>query len=284
MLSEKHHNPHRGGTEAYLATEHFNEGWNQALVTVRKVLGSSLAASIHYPECWDTAAYPTIESALAETGEDFQCTNDDCPHHAAQQQSEPGAFNVPATLQFDNAALAAEIEWCLGEGHCGPRTRAVLQRIRDHQTAGTASARRPMLLITLRQAENLERFFGGHDAEVAVVPYKDGLLAWDIECPEQGSQWLGPTAVDDELADKGRPDTSRPAIWKTTHPAVCVPLTDSPAIAEGWKEHGYDVVEFYPGPQKPRVCTDMIGTAAPHADGNGPTVLCATAGAVKGTR
>lgn len=279
MLSEKHHNPHRGGTEAYLATEHFNEGWNLALATVRKVLGSSLAAAIHYPECWDTATYPTIESALAETGEDFQCTNDDCPHHAAQQQSEPGAFDVPATLQFDKTALAAEIEWCLDEGHCGPRTRAVLQRIRDHQAAGTAPARRPMLLITLRQAESLERFFGGHDAEVAVVPYKDGLLAWDIECPDQGSQWLGPTAVDDELADKGRPDTSQPAIWKTTHPAVCVPLTDSPEIAEGWKEHGYDVVEFYPGPQKPRFCADVIGTAASNANSDGHTVLCDTPGA-----
>ncbi|MDF6392098.1 hypothetical protein NLO62_26980, partial [Escherichia coli] len=128
------------------------------------------------PECWDTAAYPTIESALAETGEDFQCTNDDCPHHAAQQQSEPGAFDVDVrgykvllvrtrkdaddtathfrgrgcdvevhplyggalvsgdTHSLDplqQAALAAEIAWCLDEGHCGPRTRAVLQRIRD---------------------------------------------------------------------------------------------------------------------------------------------------------
>ncbi|MGC8213264.1 DUF551 domain-containing protein [Ralstonia pseudosolanacearum] len=481
MLSEKHHNPHRAGTEAYLGTERFNEGWNEALATVRKILGTSLAAAIHYPGCWDTAAYPTIESALAETGENFQCTNDDCPHHTAQQQSEPGAFDVavsgykvllvrtrkeaddtathfrgrgcdvevhplyggaqphllaeqqpaliadpmttgvgeycqpgdrrnprwilmfddadrgfgiyenepearasfgraegagwncwlfsptprdtaiaagipaafrwipvterlpqwddslmilafteghdyggqrfhclratdfyeldpdgdgepgtdlarnvthwmsepwppaltgaavvPATLQFDNVALAAEIDWCLDEGHCGPRTRAVLQRIRDHQAAGITPARRPMLLITLRQAESLERFFGGHDAEVAVVPYKDGLLAWNIECPNEGSQWLGPTSVDDELAEKGRPDTSHPAIWKTTHPAVCVPITDSKAIADGWKEHGYDVVEFYPGPQEPRACAGVIGTAAPHADAECHTALRAT--------
>ncbi|MGI4891851.1 MAG: hypothetical protein ACRYGJ_22515, partial [Janthinobacterium lividum] len=354
MLSEKHHNPHRSGTEAYLATEHHNEGWNGALAAVRKVLGSSLAAAIHYPGCWDTAAYPTIESALAEMGEEFQCTNDDCPHHSDLQQGEPRAFDVavsgykvllvrtrseaddtakhfrgrgcevevyplyggqrfhtlkatdfyeldpdrngepgteparnvthlmpepwppalsgapvvPATLEVDNAALAAEIDWCLDEGHCGPRTRAVLQRIRDHQTAGITPARRPMLLITLRQAESLQQFFGGHDAEVAVVPYKDGLLAWDVECPGEGSQWLGPTAVDDELADKGRPDTSRPAIWKTTHPAVCVPITDSKAIADDWKEHGYDVVEFYPGPQELRLCADGVGTANADADGH----------------
>lgn len=494
MLSEKHHNPHRGGTEAYMATEHYNEGWNGALAAVRKVLGSSFAAAIHYPGCWDTAAYPTIESALAEMGDDFLCTNEDCPHHTAQQHGEPAAFDVavsgykvllvrtrkeaddtathfrgrgcdvevyplyggaqshqlaeqepaliadpvttgvgeycqpgdrrdprwmlifddadrgfgvyenvadahaafaraegagwncwlfsptprdaataagipaafrwipvterrpqwddsltilafteghdyggqrfhtmkatdfyeldpdgdgepgtelarnvthwmpepwpPAltgtpvvttTLEVANAALIAEIDWCLDEGHCGPRTRAVLQRIRDHQATGNTPARRPMLLITLRQAESLARFFGGHDAEVAVVPYKDGLLAWYIECPDQGSQWLGPTAVDDELADKGRPDTSQPAIWKTTHPAVCVPITDSKAIADGWKEHGYDVIEFFPGPHGPRVCADLIAAAHSPADSDGHTVMRATpvaasADAVEGPR
>lgn len=358
MLSEKHHNPHRGGTEAYVATEHFNEGWNGALTAVRKVLGSSLAAAIHYPGCWDTAAYPTIESALAEMGEDFQCTNEDCPHHSAQPQGEPGAFDVavsgykvllvrtrkeadetathfrgrgcdvavhplfggaqssplskpqpeitrwmrepwppaltgasgvPMAPAAANAVLAAEIEWCLDEGQSGPRTRAVLQRIRDHLAAGHTPAPRPMLSITLRQADSLVRFFGGHDAEVAVVPYKDGLLAWDIECPDEGSQWLGPTAVDDELADKGRPDRSQPAIWKTTHPAVCVPITDSKAIADGWKEHGYDVVEFYPGPLEPRICADVTDTTSPHADADDHTVLRAAPGtasayAVEGPR
>ncbi len=398
MLSEKHHNPHRGGTEAYIATEHYNEGWNGALAAVRKVLGSSLAAAIHYPDCWDTAAYPTIESALAEIGDDFLCTNDDCPHHstsiglvsgtdtraaensaqqgsnvdgaacthckeyrdatgelvlplcrckvakadegpqktspgreppedthldtdqiisfllsvpvadkalhnlceqAAQklfsfvhhspatppQQTEPRASDSGAlgNVQFQDplqhAALVAEIEWCLDEGHCGPRTRAVLKRIRDHQAGGQIRVRRPMLSITLRQAESLERFFGGHDAEVAVVPYKDGLLAWNIECPDEGSQWLGPTEVDDELADKGRPDTSQPAIWKTTHPAVCVPTTESKAIADGWKEHGYEVVEFYPGPQNPRVCMDISGAAESHAIADGNAISCDTASA-----
>jgi hypothetical protein len=33
------------------------------------------AAAIHYPECWDTAAYPTVESALSEVYAAFKCTN-----------------------------------------------------------------------------------------------------------------------------------------------------------------------------------------------------------------
>ncbi|WP_249938092.1 hypothetical protein [Variovorax sp. 3P27G3] len=65
--------------------------------------------------------------------------------------------------------------------------------------------------ITLRQAEKLLAFFGGHDAEVTIAVespgLSPGLYAWLSECPEEGSQYLGPTEVDDELADKGRAPT-----------------------------------------------------------------------------
>lgn len=201
------------------------------------------------------------------------------------QRAEPGATdsgaleNTQSLDPLQQAALVAEIDWCLDEGHCGPRTRALLQRIRDHQAAGQMPARRVLLPITLRQAESLVRFFGGHDAEVAVVPYKDGLLAWDIECPDEGTQWLGPTAVDDELAFHGRPRMSQPEIWRTTHPAVCVPITDIKAIADGWKEHGYDVAEFYPGPQDPLVRADIACTADSCATSCGNTTLGAKPGA-----
>lgn len=33
-----------------------------------------LAQAIHYPECWDTMAYPTLLSALIEIG----CANPEC--------------------------------------------------------------------------------------------------------------------------------------------------------------------------------------------------------------
>lgn len=39
---------------------------------------ADIAKAIHYPECWDTAAYPTLASALCEMFAFFKCTNDDC--------------------------------------------------------------------------------------------------------------------------------------------------------------------------------------------------------------
>lgn len=63
------------------------------------------------------------------------------------------------------------------------------------------------LIITFQQAMNLVTFFGGHDAEVTVqrgLPgHPEGLYAWCTEYPEEGSQYLGPTEVDDELSGKG---------------------------------------------------------------------------------
>lgn len=39
---------------------------------------SILAKMIHYPECWDTAAYPDLYSALFESMVLWKCSNDDC--------------------------------------------------------------------------------------------------------------------------------------------------------------------------------------------------------------
>lgn len=66
--------------------------------------------------------------------------------------------------------------------------------------------------ITLRQAEELVKFFGGHDLEATVMQrpaawhdMPDGLYAYCTEYPEEGSHWLGATEVDDDLAMNGRP-------------------------------------------------------------------------------
>ena len=50
------------------------------------------ARAIHYPECWDTAAYPTLESALAEVYAAFRCTNEDT-HPAPSAQSSKAALS-----------------------------------------------------------------------------------------------------------------------------------------------------------------------------------------------
>ena len=37
-----------------------------------------IAKVLHYPECWDTAAYPTLEDAIIEAKSWAHCTNEDC--------------------------------------------------------------------------------------------------------------------------------------------------------------------------------------------------------------
>ena len=34
----------------------------------------TLATALHYPQCWDTAAYPTLESAIDEAAAWFRCS------------------------------------------------------------------------------------------------------------------------------------------------------------------------------------------------------------------
>ncbi len=33
--------------------------------------------------------------------------------------------------------------------------------------------------------------------------------------------------------------------WKTTNRAVCIPFTEDEQVAKIWREHGYEVIEFY---------------------------------------
>lgn len=67
--------------------------------------------------------------------------------------------------------------------------------------------------ITLRQAIRLLCFFGDNDAEVNVrfhhegalsndsaeTPSPAGLYAHNVDCPEQGADYLGQTSVDEDL-------------------------------------------------------------------------------------
>lgn len=45
-----------------------------------------------------------------------------------------------------------------------------------------------------------------------------------------------------------RSPAQAPVAWKTTHPAVCVPITEDREIAEQWRAHGYQVIEFFDRP------------------------------------
>lgn len=49
---------------------------------------TDFAKLLHYPECWDTAAYPTLQSAIWEALSAARCTNTDCPHPAVAAASQ----------------------------------------------------------------------------------------------------------------------------------------------------------------------------------------------------
>jgi hypothetical protein len=79
----------------------------------------------------------------------------------------------------------------------------------------------PSVEITLRQAETLVDIFGGHDALVSVIARPDawtnmdpGLYAYFSEYPEEGTHYLGPTEVDDDLAMNGRAPAAPIKTWR----------------------------------------------------------------------
>lgn len=86
--------------------------------------------------------------------------------------------------------------------------------IRNRTSPEAAESR---ITITLRQAEKLVAFFGGHDAEITIAPSDidshsgPGLYAWCTDYPEEGSEFLGLTEVDDDLAMNGRAAEPVPA-------------------------------------------------------------------------
>jgi len=77
----------------------------------------------------------------------------------------------------------------------------------------------PRVEITLRQAKELVATFGGHDAEISVfqrpaawADMDDGLYAFFSDYPDEGSMYLGPTDVDDDLAMNGEPQPTGDAL------------------------------------------------------------------------
>jgi hypothetical protein len=43
------------------------------------------------------------------------------------------------------------------------------------------------------------------------------------------------------------PRAGKPVAWKTTHKAVCVPITEDIGVAELWRTSGYEVIELFDG-------------------------------------
>jgi hypothetical protein len=112
----------------------------------------------------------------------------------------------------------------------------------------------PRIEITLRQAKELVECFGGHDAEVSVIrrpaawaDMPDGLYAYFSEYPNEGSMYLGPTEVDDELAMNGEPAQAAKEVPSIDTQAAFLLPGDMEALArfcecaEDFDSGGHDV-------------------------------------------
>ncbi|QJD98648.1 hypothetical protein HH212_00150 [Massilia forsythiae] len=99
-------------------------------------------------------------------------------------------------------------------------------------------------VITLRQAQRLVEFFGGHDASMTITePAPDweqqipGLYAYCTEYPEDGAQYLGPTEVDISPICSAAPQVPTAAEARIAdleqQLAECVALTNKWAAAAG---------------------------------------------------
>ena len=51
---------------------------NKASLQIMADDANHIAAEIHYPECWDTMAYPTLRDALIEIISCTGCNEQDC--------------------------------------------------------------------------------------------------------------------------------------------------------------------------------------------------------------
>lgn len=126
----------------------------------------------------------------------------------------PDDVMTAAAKAWAAAKLCDQTDGCALEAMRGALSMGAVAAAKDAADTVPAVHQADLqLVITLRQAEALVEFFGGHDAEVTIIKSVDGksLTAWCTECPEEGSIDLGPTEVDDELADKGRQAPARSA-------------------------------------------------------------------------
>ena len=63
---------------------------------------NALADAIHWPECWDTAAYPTLTSALSEVAASFRCTNQDTHTQGDQECNGTCVPGGPFQYEFED--------------------------------------------------------------------------------------------------------------------------------------------------------------------------------------
>lgn len=78
-----------------------------------------IAAAIHYPECWDTAAYPTVESALSEVYAHYRCTEHDAPAEVPMPKPVAYGFGNTAITGHTNRLMMVRIDIPGGDQYAG---------------------------------------------------------------------------------------------------------------------------------------------------------------------
>ena len=100
---------------AATAPDHFRD----AAEMVAEPADDRIASAIHYPECWDTAAYPTVESALSEVFAHYRCTEHDAPAEVPMPKPVAYGFGNTAITGHTNRLMMVRIDIPGGDQYAG---------------------------------------------------------------------------------------------------------------------------------------------------------------------
>ena len=70
-----------------------------------------IALHIHYPECWDTMAYPTLSSAVCEIG---GCNPEDCTHKDTHKARSKTGDDYMSETTKENAQTPRSLDGLVG--------------------------------------------------------------------------------------------------------------------------------------------------------------------------
>ncbi|MFJ9531227.1 hypothetical protein [Herbaspirillum sp. NPDC101396] len=114
-----------------------------------------LASVLHYPACWDTAAYPSLASAIKAIGA-FKCSDAQHADAATNQEAKPVAgYKDVASISVDEVRIAFEHE-ARKQGHADFARAQTSQRYKSDEL-------QDIWQITKRTVSNL----AGHDLAAA---------------------------------------------------------------------------------------------------------------------
>ena len=195
----------------------------------------ALADAIHYPDCWDTAAYPTLASALSEIAADFRCTNQDtCAAPQAWQSLTEGERDqvVSDLVEYGTAFVAPR--YAVIEG--------VERKLMERNAPAPAAPQASHLGDSVERCGSPSGAVSGGSA--SQVPH--GWVSVDEGRPDEfGTYLVWLTDVQDAGWDTGRAWT---ASWSGVHGwEGCVPMED-----------GCEVTHWMPLP-KPPVAMGHVG-------------------------